>query len=88
MLGQPPPCNPIRTNSVPKLRELARWYRDFAEQAGSSATWEARLRTAEQLDDEADALERARTRKAPEEKAVRVTRVVVVARTGADFRTT
>jgi hypothetical protein len=29
----------------PKLRELAAWYREFAERAGNPAIWEARLRT-------------------------------------------
>ena len=43
-----------------KLRELARWYREFAERAGSSAIWDSRLRTAEQLDAEAEAIERAK----------------------------
>jgi hypothetical protein len=30
-----------------KLRELAAWYREFAERAGSPAIWESRLRMAE-----------------------------------------
>ena len=33
-----------------KLRELARWYREFAERAGSPAIWHARLTTAEDLE--------------------------------------
>ena len=40
-----------------RLRELAEWYREFAERAGNPAIWEARLRTAEDLDAEADRLE-------------------------------
>ena len=36
-----------------KLRELAAWYRDFAERAGSAWVWEARLRTADDLEAEA-----------------------------------
>ena len=36
-----------------KLRELAAWYRDFAERAGSPWIWEARLRTAEDLEAQA-----------------------------------
>jgi hypothetical protein len=36
-----------------KLRELAAWYRDFAERAGSPWVWEARLRTAEDLEAQA-----------------------------------
>jgi hypothetical protein len=33
-----------------KLRELASWYREFAERAGNPRIWESRLRTAEDLD--------------------------------------
>jgi hypothetical protein len=40
-----------------KLRELAMWYRAFAERAGNPAIWEARLRTAEDLDAEAKWIE-------------------------------
>jgi hypothetical protein len=39
-----------------KLRELAGWYRDFAEKAGNPAIWEGRIRTAEDLEEEADRL--------------------------------
>ena len=35
------------------LRELAMWYRAFAERTGNPAVWEARLRAAEDLDAEA-----------------------------------
>jgi len=35
-----------------KLRDLATWYREFAEKAGSTTIWDARLRTAEDLDQE------------------------------------
>jgi hypothetical protein len=42
-----------------KLRELAGWYREFAERTGNPIIWEGRLRTAEDLDAEADRLERA-----------------------------
>ena len=41
-----------------KLRELAAWYRDFAERAGNPAIWDARLRTAKDLEREADRLEK------------------------------
>ncbi len=41
-----------------RLRELAGWYREFAERAGNPVIWEARLRTAEDLDAEADRLDR------------------------------
>jgi hypothetical protein len=50
---------PKRRSSVPeaeKLRELAVWYREFAERAGSTVIWESRLRMAEDLDREADQL--------------------------------
>ena len=44
----------IRQHRAPeKLRELASWYRRFAERAGSSVIWEARLRMAEDLETEA-----------------------------------
>ena len=36
-----------------KLRELAAWYREFAERTGNPVIWEARLRTAEELEAEA-----------------------------------
>ena len=45
-----------------KLRELAGWYREFAERAGSPAIWHARLVTAEDLEREADRLEKVATR--------------------------
>jgi hypothetical protein len=40
-----------------KLRELASWYREFAERTDNPVIWEARLRTAEDLDAEADRIE-------------------------------
>jgi hypothetical protein len=40
-----------------KLRELAHWYREFADRTGNPAIWEARLRTAEQLEQEANRFE-------------------------------
>ena len=40
-----------------KLRELAAWYREFAERAGSPWIWDARLRTADKLEKEAALLE-------------------------------
>jgi hypothetical protein len=41
-----------------KLRELAAWYREFAEKTGNPGIWEARLRMAEDLEAEAALLER------------------------------
>ena len=43
------------------LKRLAAWYRGFAEQAGNPVIWEARLRTAEDLDQEAERVERLLT---------------------------
>jgi hypothetical protein len=40
-----------------KLRDLAAWYREFAERAENPAIWDARLRTAEELEKEAGYLE-------------------------------
>ena len=40
-----------------KLRELAAWYRAFAERTGNPAIWDSRLRTAEDLETEASQLE-------------------------------
>jgi hypothetical protein len=45
-----------------KLREHASWYRDFAEKAGNPAIWEARLRTADKLEAEAELAERTQAR--------------------------
>ena len=39
--------------SAEKLRELACWYREFAERTDNPTIWEARLRTADDLDAEA-----------------------------------
>ena len=40
-----------------KLRQLAAWYREFTERAGSLWIWEARLRRAKELEAEADGVE-------------------------------
>ena len=42
---------------VRRLRELAAWYQALAERAGNPAIWDARLRTAEDLDAEASRIE-------------------------------
>jgi hypothetical protein len=44
-----------------KLRELAAWYREFAERTGNPSIWEARLRMAEDLEQEAARLEERQT---------------------------
>jgi hypothetical protein len=41
-----------------KLRELAAWYREFAERTPNPSLWESRLRMAEDLEREAGLLER------------------------------
>lgn len=41
-----------------KLRELAVWYREFAERTGNPTIWDARLRTAEDLEAEASRIEK------------------------------
>jgi hypothetical protein len=46
-------------NDPEKLRELASWYRAYAERTGNPTIWEARLQTAEDLEEEAARLERA-----------------------------
>ena len=40
-----------------KLRQLAAWYRDFAEKTANTAIWDARLRMAEDLELEAQRIE-------------------------------
>lgn len=42
---------------VERLRELASWYREFAERTGNPAIWDVRIRTAEDLEAEATRLE-------------------------------
>jgi hypothetical protein len=46
-----------------RLREIATWYREFAERTGNPTIWEARLRTAAELEKEAARLERASDRR-------------------------
>lgn len=41
-----------------KLRELASWYREYAERTGNPTIWDARIRTAEDLEAEAQRIER------------------------------
>jgi len=40
-----------------RLRALASWHREQAERASSPVIWDARLRTAEDFDAEADRIE-------------------------------
>jgi hypothetical protein len=43
-----------------KLRQLASWYREFAERTGNPTIWDGRLRTAEDLEAEAARIEEKR----------------------------
>lgn len=52
-----------------ELRKLASWYREFAERAGNPAIWEARLRTAEDLETQAALIERGQLPATAEESA-------------------
>jgi len=49
--------DPDATASPRELRALAVWYREFAERTRNPTIWEARLRTAEELEMDAQALE-------------------------------
>jgi hypothetical protein len=49
-------ADPTQTDPS-KLRELATWFRNFAERAGNPTIWQARLRTAEELEARADLVE-------------------------------
>src|ERR1700730_6267016 len=48
----PPNRESMMPDSV-ELRKRAEWYREFAERAGNPWVWEARLKTAKQLEAEA-----------------------------------
>ncbi|HXP06626.1 MAG TPA: hypothetical protein VN808_21105 [Stellaceae bacterium] len=64
-----------------RLRELAAWYRELAERAGSPVIWEARLLTAEDLVAEAELIEQqhaaADSRQAGSRSLMRTHRTVV-----------
>lgn len=40
-----------------RLRELATWYRKFADKAGAPAIWDLRMLTADDLERQADAID-------------------------------
>ena len=69
MRAFPAENSPVQTDLMEtnpsKLRELASWYRDFAERAGNPTIWEARLRTAKELEAEADVVERRQASRSP-----------------------
>jgi hypothetical protein len=56
-----------------ELRRLADWYREFAKCAGEPWIWEARLRTAKELEAEATQIENEPVSKRRETAAVRQT---------------
>jgi hypothetical protein len=47
----------VLARHVERLRELASWYREYAERTGNPAIWDVRIRTAEDLEAEAARLE-------------------------------
>jgi hypothetical protein len=47
----------VLARQIERLRELASWYREYAERTGNPAIWDARIRTAEDLEAEAARLE-------------------------------
>jgi hypothetical protein len=49
-------------NEADRLRKLAAWYRAFAERAGEPWIWEARLQTADELENAAALLEQGLTK--------------------------
>jgi hypothetical protein len=58
---RPPGIAPTSViDQAQKLRDLASWYRQFAEGAGNSPISDARLRTAEKLDPPVGARRRRR----------------------------
>jgi len=57
MAGRHQSAGARRVQDPEKLRELASWYREFAEHTDNPAIWDARLRTAEDLEAEAARLE-------------------------------
>jgi hypothetical protein len=52
-----------------KLRDLASWYREFAERTENPTIWDARLRTAEDLEREAGNIEAQSERQGLENRA-------------------
>jgi hypothetical protein len=47
----------VVAHHIERLRELASWYREYAERTGNPAIWNARIRTAEDLEAAAARLE-------------------------------
>jgi len=57
-------------NRSERLRELACWYREFAERTANPTIWDARLRTADELEREAARLEHAGAPQKPAKRPV------------------
>jgi hypothetical protein len=56
------PAEAVVVSESGKLRELACWYREFAERTENPVIWDSRIRTAEDLEAEAARLEGGRDR--------------------------
>jgi hypothetical protein len=69
-----------------KLRKLAAWYRELAERAGNPSIWHGRLTTAEELEREADRLEKIAVRGQLRSRNGTAGRAWFVATRGADAR--
>jgi len=54
------PQDGAAVDNAEKLRELAAWYREFAEKTQNPTIWEFRLRTAEDLEAAATRIEKRR----------------------------
>lgn len=57
MAKTPPARGHCATEASRHLNDLAAWYREFAERTDNPTIWEARLRTAQDLDTEAERIE-------------------------------
>ena len=65
-------------NDPEKLRELACWYREFAERTDNPTIWDARLRAAEDLEAEAARIEKIRRHSNEEEGCLPAAATVAV----------
>jgi hypothetical protein len=57
------PIAAICSETPERLRELAAWYRSYADRAPTPWVWEGRLRTAEEFEREAACLDAQRSSK-------------------------
>jgi hypothetical protein len=65
---------------VEGVRKLASWYREFAEKTGNPTIWELRLRTAKDLEEAVERMER----EGPQRDIAAVDEDAIVRRNGAD----